>query len=447
MIANSPYSDSDESISSSSSGVAGVSRQRSSPISGSNGSQHIKRPMNAFILWSQIERRKILSGEATGYGGTSIHNAEISKMLGRRWKNELTEVDRQPFIREAERLRLLHMREYPDYKYRPRSKKSNGSSSGGRQTSSSTPTSDSFRQKKPTSSSSSSTSPTFKQEITEDYRFGGGSSSCVQLRTSKFKIGAFSAKNIDPNRFSTRLVIDSKFKASLKAHNSKFAPVFKFPAKRVIAATAAAVCTTSGGQETAQHVMYTPVVRTSSRSVLKGSLENIKQEPGAETTVPHTVTQPFQNITKWESDCKVFELLEQEEQQATPCQVTPPQSTVLECKEEPFSEPFASPAPSNMMDDNNDLLSGLLDLEELEESLGGSEDLFPDMNFAPEVCAAASAMTSTMTSTTKTATVTTTSSGASGLGHDLVFQDASDFLFNGLDGFDDALTEAWIKTH
>ena len=49
------------------------------------------------------------------------HNAEISKELGRRWKL-LPEAARQPFIDEAERLRILHQREYPDYKYKPRKK-------------------------------------------------------------------------------------------------------------------------------------------------------------------------------------------------------------------------------------------------------------------------------------------------------------------------------------
>ncbi len=67
------------------------------------------------MVWSQIERRKIIEIQP------DIHNAEISKCLGKKWKT-LSAREREPFVREAERLRLLHQQEYPDYKYRPRKK-------------------------------------------------------------------------------------------------------------------------------------------------------------------------------------------------------------------------------------------------------------------------------------------------------------------------------------
>ncbi|XP_015271872.1 PREDICTED: transcription factor SOX-4 [Gekko japonicus] len=86
-------------------------------------SGHIKRPMNAFMVWSQIERRKIMEQSP------DMHNAEISKRLGKRWKL-LKDSDKIPFIREAERLRLKHMADYPDYKYRPRKKVKSGTSAG-----------------------------------------------------------------------------------------------------------------------------------------------------------------------------------------------------------------------------------------------------------------------------------------------------------------------------
>jgi len=92
---------------------------------------HIKRPMNPFMVWSQIERKKIC--EVT----PDMHNAEISKDLGVRWK-ALSEADKKPYIDEAERLRQLHSLEYPHYKYRPKKKQTKPS--GGGNTTSTTAT-------------------------------------------------------------------------------------------------------------------------------------------------------------------------------------------------------------------------------------------------------------------------------------------------------------------
>ncbi|XP_053572124.1 transcription factor sox-2-like [Bombina bombina] len=76
----------------------------------------VKRPMNAFMVWSSNERKRVSALHP------KMHNSEISRRLGEVWRG-LGEEERRPFREEARRLRTQHALDHPGYKYAPRKKK------------------------------------------------------------------------------------------------------------------------------------------------------------------------------------------------------------------------------------------------------------------------------------------------------------------------------------
>ena len=74
----------------------------------------IRRPLNAFMVFSKKCRNMMAE--------SGVHQKEVSKELGRRWK-ELGQEEKVPYYLEADRLEKEHLRENPEYIYKPGPKK------------------------------------------------------------------------------------------------------------------------------------------------------------------------------------------------------------------------------------------------------------------------------------------------------------------------------------
>ncbi|XP_009504442.2 transcription factor SOX-30 [Phalacrocorax carbo] len=76
-------------------------------------SGHVKRPMNAFMVWARIHR------PALAKANPAANNAEISVQLGLEW-SKLTEEQKQPYYDEAQKIKRRHREEFPGWVYQPR---------------------------------------------------------------------------------------------------------------------------------------------------------------------------------------------------------------------------------------------------------------------------------------------------------------------------------------
>merc|ERR550539_12326 len=163
--------------------------------------------MNAFMVFSHYERKKIIEVQP------DIHNAEISKRLGKQWK-ELRESEKEPYIQEAERLRLLHLQEYPGYKYQPKKKL--------KVTPPRSFIDKELENREVRTSPSKRTVKPERRTFRLQGKFGGNSFVNSRLKFSN-RSGPINTSNL-----SLKLTIDNKFKASIKKSslsNSKLIPV------------------------------------------------------------------------------------------------------------------------------------------------------------------------------------------------------------------------------
>ncbi|RIA84120.1 high mobility group box domain-containing protein, partial [Glomus cerebriforme] len=70
------------------------------------------RPPNAFILYRKAKQPDVVAQNK------NLTNAEVSKVISKMWWKE-NEEERFQWEKRADRMKLKHMQDYPDYVYQP----------------------------------------------------------------------------------------------------------------------------------------------------------------------------------------------------------------------------------------------------------------------------------------------------------------------------------------
>ncbi|XP_035682382.1 transcription factor Sox-7-like [Branchiostoma floridae] len=90
-----------------------------------SGGDYVKRPLNAFMVWSRVRRAKLREEMP------DLRNTEISRRLGAEWR-EMSAEQKLPHIQRSRQLRIEHFDMYPNYRYRPKRKLKPGPVTGPR---------------------------------------------------------------------------------------------------------------------------------------------------------------------------------------------------------------------------------------------------------------------------------------------------------------------------
>lgn len=100
-------------------------------LSSTSRQQYIKRPLNAYMIWTRQERRKILNSDP------KMKMNEVSKaiQMGQRWK-EMSDKEKKPYFEMARKFALDHkqaLQDHPELAYAPSKKKGPKGSTGANQ--------------------------------------------------------------------------------------------------------------------------------------------------------------------------------------------------------------------------------------------------------------------------------------------------------------------------